>query len=657
MNLEIFIKLTKVLDVLSSLPKVDKWKNNKTIQKKLKAIVSNANSTPEIRKIAALGQEYLKSEAALDKLIALKNIEQWNTSEQIQDNLNEIANDTSSTPESLKIAELGTKYLVSKAHLANLLALPDIKKWNNNKYILSNLKNILVDTRSTPKAIYKSALAAICVEPRMVKVKGGIHLNKNKFSGIKISDLQIGATSVTMEEWQGVRNWAVENSFDMSKGDADGLQHPITNINWYDAVKWCNARSAMEGLDPVYVVKGQDGYYIRGDSGKEGSEEIVMLSNKNGYRLLLDPEWEWAAKGGSNSKGYTYAGSNSLGSVGWYADNSGGKAHPVGEKAANELGLHDMSGNVWEWCWDLNGSQRRLRGGSWYNDQESCAVDYRAWNSPNVSTTGYGIRIARNLSGSSNQVVAEMQLVKVQGGKFPGFLGRDCVMVAEVAVADFKIGKFAVTLEEWQIVRAWALAHKFDIAEGSAEGPKYPVTQVNWHDAVKWCNAKSLMEGLSPVYAIEGVNGFYCRGEVTEMVWLSGNGYRLPRKAEWGWAASERGAHLNPKFYAGSDDLNAVGWFKKNSRGASHPVGEKRPNRLGLYDMSGNVWEWCWDRYYNSDLKRICGGSWDCDAVRCNMSDWSSSDVIGSDEKGGFAGCNEVTSRRPTIGFRIVQSL
>ncbi|MEI8106760.1 MAG: SUMF1/EgtB/PvdO family nonheme iron enzyme [Verrucomicrobiota bacterium] len=93
-----------------------------------------------------------------------------------------------------------------------------------------------------------------------------------------------------------------------------------------------------------------------------------MKAGANGYRLPSDGEWEWASRGGVKGRGYENSGSQDLGEVGWYKENSGGKTHEVGTKKANELGIYDMSGNVWEWCfdqWGSTGTLRVLRGGSW----------------------------------------------------------------------------------------------------------------------------------------------------------------------------------------------------------------------------------------------------------------------------------------------------
>jgi formylglycine-generating enzyme required for sulfatase activity len=113
---------------------------------------------------------------------------------------------------------------------------------------------------------------------------------------------------------------------------------PVTGVKWFDAVAYCNWLSEKEGLTPCYTGKGR---------------LIQCDFSANGYRLSTEAEWEYAARGGHLSQGYRYAGGNTPDDVAWYGDNAGGQAHPVGQKQPNELGLYDMSGNSWEWCWDL----------------------------------------------------------------------------------------------------------------------------------------------------------------------------------------------------------------------------------------------------------------------------------------------------------------
>ena len=132
----------------------------------------------------------------------------------------------------------------------------------------------------------------------------------------------------------------------------------------------------------------------------------------DGYRFALptEAEWEYAARGGSKTNAYTYAGSNYLSDVGWYSDNSNGSTHPVGLKRANELGLYDMGGNVWEWCADWygtynsssqtnprgpsSGSRRVLRGGSWIDDAAYCRVAIRPSSTPSYCFNNFGFRLA-----------------------------------------------------------------------------------------------------------------------------------------------------------------------------------------------------------------------------------------------------------------------
>jgi len=122
-----------------------------------------------------------------------------------------------------------------------------------------------------------------------------------------------------------------------------------------------------------------------------------MKAGANGYRLPSDGEWEWASRGGVKGRGYENSGSQDLGEVGWYKENSGGKTHEVGTKKANELGIYDMSGNVWEWCFerDFTGTNRAFRGGSWNDYAHDARVSYRVFTDPSYNYS-IGFRVTRS---------------------------------------------------------------------------------------------------------------------------------------------------------------------------------------------------------------------------------------------------------------------
>ena len=128
------------------------------------------------------------------------------------------------------------------------------------------------------------------------------------------------------------------------------------------------------------------------------------------FRLPTEAEWEYAARGGNKSNGFEYSGSGSIDKVAWYDGNTSSKTHPVKQKQANELGIYDMSGNVWEWCQDRYGSYsssaqtnptgpsfgpyRVFRGGGWYSSAGFCRVSYRSYYTPSYSNYNLGLRLA-----------------------------------------------------------------------------------------------------------------------------------------------------------------------------------------------------------------------------------------------------------------------
>ena len=215
-------------------------------------------------------------------------------------------------------------------------------------------------------------------------------------------------------------------------------QRPVESVTWYAAIAFCNKLSLANGKQAVYSVKvyGVEKNWAAlsyADIPTENNADwngVTMDASKNGYRLPTEMEWMWAAMGADktsqpNTTGYakTYAGSTetdttNIGNYAWYNSNSGNKAHEVGKKQANELGLKDMSGNVIEWCWDwysgsngntgtvgatgeltdyigaASGSSRVIRSSSWSSSAASCKVVTRSPISPSRVDYIPGFRFA-----------------------------------------------------------------------------------------------------------------------------------------------------------------------------------------------------------------------------------------------------------------------
>ena len=383
----------------------------------------------------------------------------------------------------------------------------------------------------------------------------------------------LGKYEVTHEQYKAIMG---ENPSEFTGGD----KKPVENVNWYNAMSFCEKLTARE-------------------------KEAGRLPAGYKYTLPTDVEWEYACRAGTTTAFNN--GTNipteeqkygepcpNLDQVGWYWLNADGTVHTVGQKKPNAWGLYDMHGNVVEWtsskALGVEGEAYIMRGGSW----DHFAVDCRSASfiadkvDPNEKRGSYGFRVA--LSPITNNMditiplsnTVSLDMIWIKPGTFTmgspeNELGRsdDEVQHQVTLTKGYWLGKYEVTQAQYEAVTGSNPAN--------FKGSNRPVENVNWFDAVNFCEKLTEIEKAA--------------GRLPE-----GYEYTLPTEAQWEYAcragtaaALNSGKNLSDE--SECSEMDEVGWYGYNSDNETHSVGQKMPNAWGLYDMHGNVWEWCLDKY------------------------------------------------------------
>lgn len=227
---------------------------------------------------------------------------------------------------------------------------------------------------------------------------------------VSLQGFFISAKETTQSEWYEIMNTLPSSAY------GSGPEFPVYQVSWYDAIVYCNKKSISEGLNPVYAlnaVTNPDSWGTIPTTSNPDWNAITCNWDANGYRLPTEAEWEFASRGGTWSIGYDFSGSNRVGNVAWYLNNSSNLTHQTATKQKNEAGIYDMSGNVYEWCWDwvapyenvsqnnptgpVSGTAKSIRGGSFLNDTQNCLSTFRNELSPESRINYTGFRIIRKV--------------------------------------------------------------------------------------------------------------------------------------------------------------------------------------------------------------------------------------------------------------------
>jgi formylglycine-generating enzyme required for sulfatase activity len=459
-------------------------------------------------------------------------------------------------------------------------------------------------------------------------------------------ELWMGKTEVTQAQWRAVMGSDSSNLY--FKGNDN---NPVEEVSWYECMEFCEKLSTRAGVEVT---------------------------------LPTEAQWEYACRAGTTTRSSFGDSDSQLGDYAWYYGNSDRKTHPVGAKKPNAFGFYDMNGNVYEWCLDWygdypggsakdyagknTGSNRVIRGGGWSQPAVECRSADRHKFTPIYRFNYVGFRVVIPVSVAQSESTTNdgpgltaissdnvetptsrptqtlkestpgaikpldlgsevtMDLVYIKPGTFKMgsssseidkvvkdydykkiYIGDEGPQTVVILTKGFWMGKTEVTQAQWRAVMGTTVQQQRDEADPNGpirgEGDHNPMYWVSWDECMEFCTKLSSKTGLN---------------------------ITLPTGAQWEYACR---AGTTTRFSFGDSDslLGDYAWYDDNSDSKTHPVGAKKPNAFGLYDMHGNVGEWCLDLHgdypggsakdYTSKYTgsfRVCrGGCWIINGGHC----------------------------------------